>query len=125
MSEQQARLRRGGAAPARVGEDGLSTQGVGHFAADAAQVSSFHANGLADIRRASRLTQQQVAEVLGTDQGTVSKIEHRGDLLLSTLREYLTATGAVRPKIVAEKDGVEISLELNVFGPSSAQGRGR
>ncbi|QIV79823.1 helix-turn-helix domain-containing protein [Mycolicibacterium frederiksbergense] len=123
MSEQQARLRRVGAVPVRV-DDGLTDAGGREFAVAAAH-SSFHANGLADIRRASRLTQQQVAEVLGTDQGTVSKIEHREDLLLSTLREYLTATGAVRPKIVAEKDGVEISLELDVFGPSSAQGRGR
>ena len=48
-------------------------------------------------------------------QAAVSKIERRHDLLLSTLREYLTATGAQRPRIVVEKDGVEVSLDLDTF----------
>lgn len=113
MRERQATK-----ATVRVGDDALAVDGVGEFAVEADRVSRFHATGLADIRKASSLTQQQMAELLGTDQGTVSKIEHRGDLLLSTLREYLTATGAVHPKIVAERDGVEISLELDAFRPS-------
>nr|WP_249277088.1 helix-turn-helix transcriptional regulator [Rhodococcus sp. 06-621-2] len=74
-----------------------------------------HAQCLADIRKASKLTQKQVAAVLDTDQGTISRIERRDDLLLSTLRQYLAATGAEHPKIVAEKDGVEISLDLDTF----------
>ncbi|WP_256277891.1 hypothetical protein [Mycolicibacterium grossiae] len=56
-----------------------------------------------------------MAQLLGTDQGTVSKIERREDLLLSTLRQYLAATGAIHPMIVVEKDGVEITLELDAF----------
>ena len=74
-----------------------------------------HAQGLADIRKASNLTQKQVAAALDTDQGTVSRIERRDDLLLSTLRQYLAATGAEHPKIVIEKDGVEITLDLDAF----------
>lgn len=118
MSERPARCQRIGTSPARIVDDGLSADRAGEFAVAGSRMSSFHATGLADIRKASSLTQQQMAELLGTDQGTVSKIEHRGDLLLSTLREYLAAAGAVRPKIVAERDGVEISLELDVFRPS-------
>ena len=78
-------------------------------------VNRIYAEGLADIRKASNLTQQQVAAALDTDQGTVSRIERRDDLLLSTLRQYLAATGAEHPKIVIEKDGVEITLDLDSF----------
>ncbi|MEU5841463.1 hypothetical protein [Rhodococcus sp. NPDC047139] len=49
------------------------------------------------------------------EQAAVSKIERRSDLLLSTLREYLAATGVEHPRIVVEKDGVEVSLELDAF----------
>lgn len=31
------------------------------------------------------------------------------------LREYLAATGAEHPRIVVEKDGVEVSLDLDTF----------
>ncbi len=40
----------------------------------------------------------------------MSRIESREDLLLSTLRQSLAATGAVHPKIVVEKHGVESHL---------------
>ncbi|MEU2237644.1 hypothetical protein, partial [Streptomyces vietnamensis] len=40
----------------------------------------------------------------------------RDDLLLSTLRQYLAAAGAVHAKIVVEKEGVEITLDLDSFG---------
>lgn len=80
------------------------------------RVNEIHARGPADIRKASKLTQQQMAQVLGTDQGTVSKIERRDDLLLSTLRHYFATVGAVHPNI--EKDGVEITLELDAFQQS-------
>jgi len=67
------------------------------------------------IRKASNLTQQQLAVLLNTDQGTISRIERRDDLLMSTLREYLWAAGARHPRIVVDKDGVEIALELDSF----------
>ena len=63
-----------------------------------------------DTRRVRNL-----AAALGVEQAAVSKIERRHDLLLSTLREYLTATGAQHPRIVVEKDGVEVSLDLDTF----------
>ncbi len=88
---------------------------VSRFAEERAIVNRVYAQGLADIRKAGNLTQQQVADALHTDQGTISRIERRDDLLLSTLRQYLTATGAQHPKIVVEKDGVEITLDLDTF----------
>jgi transcriptional regulator with XRE-family HTH domain len=39
-------------------------------------------------------TQGELAEALGTDQGEVSRIERRSDVLTSTLRRYAEAIGA-------------------------------
>jgi DNA-binding XRE family transcriptional regulator len=48
---------------------------------------------LAELREAQDLTQAQLAERLGIDQGAVSKIERRTDMYLSTLRNVIQAMG--------------------------------
>ena len=48
---------------------------------------------LDELRRARQMTQAKLAESLGVNQGEVSKIEHRTDLYLSTLAEYVKALG--------------------------------
>jgi hypothetical protein len=48
---------------------------------------------LRDLRRALRLTQTDVATALGKGQDEVSRIERRGDLLLSTLHGYVRSLG--------------------------------
>ena len=49
---------------------------------------------LAAIRREAGITQAEMAARLRTTQGSVSQLENRGDVLLSTLSEYLRALGA-------------------------------
>ncbi|MGY4650532.1 helix-turn-helix domain-containing protein [Mycobacterium sp. URHB0021] len=49
---------------------------------------------LAEIRREAGVTQAEMAARLCTTQGSVSQLERRGDVLLSTLSEYLNALGA-------------------------------
>jgi transcriptional regulator with XRE-family HTH domain len=49
---------------------------------------------LAELRRALALTQANLAETMEVQQGEISKIEKRTDLLLSTLRRFLQAMGA-------------------------------
>lgn len=71
-----------------------------------------YAEGLAEIRKASHLTQQQLAAQLGKDQGSVSRLERRDDMLLSTLAEYLRAAGAQNATLVASINGVEIHMPL-------------
>jgi transcriptional regulator with XRE-family HTH domain len=71
-----------------------------------------HAINLAMIRKAAELTQEEVAERLGGRQGDVSRIENRSDLLLSTLLNYLTATGASDARIVVTVRGQEFDLDL-------------
>ena len=114
-ADGRSRFRTGNARIAQLAGDPLIADDVRDFAAERERVNRIHASGLADIRKASNLTQQQMAQLLGTDQGTVSKSERRDDILLSTLRQYLAAAGARHPKIVVEKNGVEITLELDVF----------
>jgi transcriptional regulator with XRE-family HTH domain len=49
--------------------------------------------GFAALRRARQQTQVEVAEKLGIDQASVSAIEKRTDVLLSTLAKYVRALG--------------------------------
>jgi DNA-binding XRE family transcriptional regulator len=53
----------------------------------------YQALALAELREAQDLTQVQLAEKLGIDQGAVSKIERRTDMYLSTLRNIIQAMG--------------------------------
>jgi DNA-binding XRE family transcriptional regulator len=48
---------------------------------------------LVELRRQLNLTQEALAEALGTSQASVSKLEHRSDIYLSTLRRYVEAMG--------------------------------
>jgi len=54
---------------------------------------SLEAMPLDQVRKAQEMTQLQLAEVLGVSQGEVSKIEHRSDIRISTLAEYIEAMG--------------------------------
>lgn len=48
---------------------------------------------LGELRRARALTQKTLARKLGIGQESVSKLESRSDLMLSTLRNYVEALG--------------------------------
>lgn len=48
---------------------------------------------LGELRRARKLTQVRVAKKLGISQDSVSRLEKRSDLLLSTLRKTVEAMG--------------------------------
>lgn len=56
---------------------------------------------LRDLRRARKLTQARVAKTLGITQDSVSRLEKRSDLLISTLRKTVKAMGG-DVRIVAE-----------------------
>ena len=56
---------------------------------------------LRDLRKALTLTQEHMAEILGIGQESVSRLEKRSDLLLSTLRTYIEAMGG-ELRLVAE-----------------------
>jgi transcriptional regulator with XRE-family HTH domain len=54
---------------------------------------SLAAMPLGELRKAQEMTQLHLAEILGVNQGEVSKIEHRSDICVSTLAEYIEAMG--------------------------------
>jgi DNA-binding XRE family transcriptional regulator len=72
---------------------------------------------LRDLRKAHRLTQEHMAEILGVGQDSVSRLEKRTDLLLSTLRSYINAMGGNLKLIVEFPDRPPVLLtglaELN------------
>ena len=48
---------------------------------------------LAELRGARNLTQEELAERLSISQSNVSRLEHRDDILVSTLRQVIEAMG--------------------------------
>lgn len=56
---------------------------------------------LQELRKAMKFTQEQIADQLKMDQGNLSRLEKRADLMLSTLRRYIEAMGG-NLKLVAE-----------------------
>lgn len=50
-------------------------------------------HSLAALRKAQKLTQVRLAKKLGIKQESVSNIESRADMLISTLRGYVKAVG--------------------------------
>lgn len=58
-------------------------------------------SSLQELRRAHKLTQKRMAQVLGIGQDSVSRLEQRSDLLISTLRGYVEAMGG-RLSLVAK-----------------------
>jgi DNA-binding XRE family transcriptional regulator len=81
--------------------------------ADAEEMDRVYAMNLAMIRKAAQMTQVEVARKLGVGQGAISRLENRTDMLLSTLYDYLTATGAEAASIVVTVRGHKIELDLS------------
>lgn len=73
---------------------------------------------LKDLRQAAQQTQEQLAAALGVGQDSISRLEKRSDMLLSTLRHYVESMGGTlelvvqfpnRPPMVIEHLGAEAS----------------
>ncbi|MDE0117736.1 MAG: XRE family transcriptional regulator [bacterium] len=72
---------------------------------------------LAQVRRARKLTQMVIGTNLDMDQSAVSRLEHRSDILLSTLRSFVQATGGDLHLIATYPDSPPVSLQI---GPTPA-----
>jgi transcriptional regulator with XRE-family HTH domain len=81
---------------------------------------------LRDLRKARKLTQARVARALGVTQDSVSRLEKRSDLLLSTLRKTVKAMGG-DVRIVAEfRDRAPVVLsDLSEEAPPGKPSRRR
>ena len=72
-------------------EMGMSPTAVA--ASDAIYHRLKEAMALEELRDALRMTQQELAQALHVDQSAVSKLEHRTDMYVSTLRRCIAAMG--------------------------------
>ena len=61
---------------------------------------------LQHLRKARKLTQVNMAKLLGVRQDSVSKIERRSDMLISTFRSYIEAMGGKLRLVVEFPDAV-------------------
>ena len=69
---------------------------------------------LDELRRAKQLTQADMAEMLDVPQSSISRIEQRADMYLSTLRSYVHAIGGVLQVRAVFPDGGTVAI--NRFG---------
>jgi DNA-binding XRE family transcriptional regulator len=76
---------------------------------------------LQDLRKARSLTQERMAERLGIGQDSVSRLEKRSDLLLSTLRGYVAAMGGNLRLIVEFPDRPSVDLS-SIMGEAKDAG---
>ena len=74
-----------------------------------AEISARQAT-LRKLREARALTQSTVAELLEMDQSEVSRLEYRTDMLLSTLRRFVEATGGELHLVVRYPEGAPVEL---------------
>ena len=74
-----------------------------------AEINSRQAT-LRRLREARALTQSTVAELLDMDQSEVSRLERRSDMLLSTLKRFVQATGGELHIVVSYPDGGPVEL---------------
>ena len=70
---------------------------------------------LRDLRKAQELTQERMAELLGIGQDSISRLESRTDMLVSTLRSYVAAMGGSLELVVRFRDRPPVSLPT-LFG---------
>ena len=71
---------------------------------------------LQHLRKARRLTQERMAQLLGIGQDSVSRLEGRSDLLLSTLKSYVEAMGGSLKLVVEFPDSVAVLSSLGEAG---------
>lgn len=73
------------------------------------------------LRKQLEITQENMAERLEIRQGNISKVESRGDMLISTLRNYLEAMGG-KLELVAHLPGrAPITIEGLAEGRASRE----
>jgi len=82
-----------------------------------AEIESHQAN-LAQVRKLRSLAQSTVAELMDMDQSEISRLERRSDLLLSTLRKFIQATGGDLHLVARFPEG---NVELLIGNEFSAE----
>jgi len=81
---------------------------------------------LRELRRARKLTQARLAKAQGVSQDSVSRLEQRSDLLLSTLKKTLSAMGGRLSLVVQFEDRPPVILSgIAIALPEVSKSRGK
>jgi hypothetical protein len=87
---------------------------------------------LKDLRKVTQHTQDDLAIAMGVGQGTISRIEKRDDMLVSTLQHYVEGVGGTlqilatfpnRPPLVVERLGKKITKPTKGGNKKPADGQ--
>ena len=97
----------------RISED---PDAVARFESVLAEIAEHQAT-LAQVRKAKSLTQTTIGQLLDMDQSEVSRLEHRSDMLLSTLRSFIQASGGDLHLVATFPDSEPVQL---LVGDSSS-----
>jgi predicted transcriptional regulator len=71
---------------------------------------------LSEVRKALKLSQEEIADTLRVGQGSVAKIEKRADMYVSTLRRFIEAMGGELEIVARFPDH---SVKINNFSDLS------
>lgn len=79
---------------------------------------------LKDLRQAVQQTQEQMAAALGVRQDTISRLEKRSDMLLSTMRHYVESMGGTLELVAKFPDRPPVVID-HLGGEPTSNKRGR
>lgn len=68
---------------------------------------------LSELRKERGISQVELADLLNKQQGEISKIEHRKDVKLSTLRDYVESLGGSLQVLARLPNGVVRVIEMD------------
>jgi DNA-binding XRE family transcriptional regulator len=77
---------------------------------------------LKDLRQAVEQTQEDLASALGVGQDSISRLEQRSDMLLSTLRRYVESMGGTLELVAQFPNRPPVVIDH--LGAVEAKGRG-
>jgi DNA-binding XRE family transcriptional regulator len=80
---------------------------------------------LRELRKARKLTQVRIAKTLGIKQDSVSRLEKRSDVLLSTLRKTVEAMGGTLSLVAQFPDRGPVVLSALSEDPAPPRSAGR
>ena len=66
---------------------------------------------LRDLRKLRHVTQEEVARRLGGRQVYISRLEHRADMKVSTLKSYVEAIGGELQLVVTFPEGTDVLIK--------------
>ena len=69
---------------------------------------------LQELRKARNVTQVEVARAMNVEQASISKLERREDMYVSTLREYVRALGGELRLVASFPDA---DIQVHPFEP--------